>query len=451
MDFKDSPEDAAWRRRYGRGSTRTRRSSRKARRPSPTSSVRTTRTRTRSSTQSKAWQKKLYEAGYAAITWPKAVRRPGRLADAVVHLRPGDVEVRRPGRCVHDRPRDDRSDDHVARHARSRRSASCRRCSRAPRSGASCGASRTPDRTSHRSRRARNATRRPATGSSTDRRSGRPARSSRSGASSSRAPISKRRSTAGSRASSSTWRTRASRSGRSGRSTAPPDFNEVFFTDVRIPDDQRVGDVNDGWRVALTTLMNERFAIGVGGGSGGIAHASVPAREEDARATAGPRSTTARSVRSSRRRTSTDELLALTGYRSLTKIAKGGIPGPEGSAMKLVGTRLCVRTRGHRVQDPRACPALLRRRGAGRRSLGERMALGARHPPRRRDRRDHEEHHRRARARASEGAAGRQGRPVPRREGEGPAALVGARAEPSPVGFVVGPQAIPMCANSRSA
>jgi acyl-CoA dehydrogenase len=48
-------------------------------------------------------------------------------------------------------------------------------------------------------------------------------------------------------------------------------FNEVFFTDVRVPDDHRLGDVNQGWTVALTTLMNERAAIGAGGGGvGGI-------------------------------------------------------------------------------------------------------------------------------------------------------------------------------------
>jgi alkylation response protein AidB-like acyl-CoA dehydrogenase len=45
-------------------------------------------------------------------------------------------------------------------------------------------------------------------------------------------------------------------------------FNEVFFTDVTVPDDHRLGDVNGGWGVALTTLMNERLAIG-GGGAGG--------------------------------------------------------------------------------------------------------------------------------------------------------------------------------------
>ena len=41
-------------------------------------------------------------------------------------------------------------------------------------------------------------------------------------------------------------------------------FNEVYFDNVRIPDDQRLGEVGDGWRVALTTLMNERLAIGGG-------------------------------------------------------------------------------------------------------------------------------------------------------------------------------------------
>jgi hypothetical protein len=43
-------------------------------------------------------------------------------------------------------------------------------------------------------------------------------------------------------------------------------FNEVFFTDVRIPDGNRLGEIGDGWRVAITTLMNERASIGGGGG-----------------------------------------------------------------------------------------------------------------------------------------------------------------------------------------
>ena len=48
--------------------------------------------------------------------------------------------------------------------------------------------------------------------------------------------------------------------------TGEAEFNEVYMTDARVPDAHRIGDVGEGWRVALTTLMNERSAIGGGGG-----------------------------------------------------------------------------------------------------------------------------------------------------------------------------------------
>ena len=44
--------------------------------------------------------------------------------------------------------------------------------------------------------------------------------------------------------------------------TGEAEFNEVYFTDVRVPDAERLGDVGEGWRVSLTTLMNERVSIG---------------------------------------------------------------------------------------------------------------------------------------------------------------------------------------------
>src|SRR5688572_14518106 len=51
--------------------------------------------------------------------------------------------------------------------------------------------------------------------------------------------------------------------------TGDAEFNEVFFTDVRIHDSHRLGNEGDGWAVATTTLMNERVALSGGGSSGG--------------------------------------------------------------------------------------------------------------------------------------------------------------------------------------
>ena len=51
--------------------------------------------------------------------------------------------------------------------------------------------------------------------------------------------------------------------------TGDAEFNEVFLTDVRIPDSDRLGAVGEGWRVAMTTLMNERVSIGGGVGPAG--------------------------------------------------------------------------------------------------------------------------------------------------------------------------------------
>src|SRR5262249_25118829 len=59
--------------------------------------------------------------------------------------------------------------------------------------------------------------------------------------------------------------------------TGGADFNEVFLNDVRVPDEHRLGEVNAGWTVALTTLMNERATVG-GDGGGPAAAALTPER-----------------------------------------------------------------------------------------------------------------------------------------------------------------------------
>ena len=112
------------------------------------------------------------------------------------------------------------------------------------------------------------------------------------------------------------------------------DFNEVYFTDVRIPDSQRLGAVGQGWQVSITTLMNERLALGAGGG--GNFHSLVklaqtvtiddkPAIEDSA--------VRARLADWYCKRSG----LKYTGYRALTALSKGETPGPENSIGKLVG------------------------------------------------------------------------------------------------------------------
>lgn len=110
-----------------------------------------------------------------------------------------------------------------------------------------------------------------------------------------------------------------------------PEFNEVFFDDVKLAPGSEVGAVNGGWGVALTTLMFERLTIGAGSEGMGYrserfakAIASDPdaARDPEVRARFGELAS---------------ELLALrfTGYRLLTAISRGQIPGPEAGMGKI--------------------------------------------------------------------------------------------------------------------
>jgi len=111
------------------------------------------------------------------------------------------------------------------------------------------------------------------------------------------------------------------------------EFNEVFFTDVRIPDSQRLGAVGDGWNVSLTTLMNERMSIGARVATGfpelftycsnlmlgdGLAIDDPNVRSKLA----------GWAVKNSG--------LKYTSYRSISALSKGERPGPENSIGKLV-------------------------------------------------------------------------------------------------------------------
>ena len=116
--------------------------------------------------------------------------------------------------------------------------------------------------------------------------------------------------------------------------TGAAHFNEVFLTDVRIPDSQRVGDVNDGWRVAMTVLMNERMsAASAFNAQATVAPLVRVAQQTDAYASSEVRQQIAELYIGAK-------LLTLTGHRTVTKIKKGGIPGPEGSISKLVWSDL---------------------------------------------------------------------------------------------------------------
>ena len=115
--------------------------------------------------------------------------------------------------------------------------------------------------------------------------------------------------------------------------TGGASFNEVFFNEVRVPDDHRLGDVNDGWRVALTTLMNERASIGSGSGGSGGGVASIErlagmlehfGKSDDA------------VLRDQLMRVWIDfQVAKYTGQRASDKVKAGQLPGPEMSIGKL--------------------------------------------------------------------------------------------------------------------
>jgi alkylation response protein AidB-like acyl-CoA dehydrogenase len=110
-------------------------------------------------------------------------------------------------------------------------------------------------------------------------------------------------------------------------------FNEVYFTDVRIPDAQRLGAVGQGWEVSLTTLMNERLSIGSGMSTGfpELFRFCLEA-EIDGRPAVDDAAVRSKLAQFAVRQSG----LKYTGMRAITALSKGQTPGPENSIGKLV-------------------------------------------------------------------------------------------------------------------
>lgn len=111
-------------------------------------------------------------------------------------------------------------------------------------------------------------------------------------------------------------------------------FNEVYFTDLRVHDSQRLGEPGQGWEVAITTLMNERLAVGDASGPDFEEIFLLASALEDENGTALVDDSLVR-----------DRLadwycqqsgLKYTKYRTISALSKGGTPGPENSITKVV-------------------------------------------------------------------------------------------------------------------
>ena len=119
-------------------------------------------------------------------------------------------------------------------------------------------------------------------------------------------------------------------------------FNEVFFTEARVPADWQLGDLGQGWNLALSMLMFERVSIGAGGGSGFNADRS-PSLISAAQALGQSDDPVLRQgladlwIR--------EQIKGYIGQRIRAAVAAGRVPGPEGSLAKLNGSLLARRVR----------------------------------------------------------------------------------------------------------
>jgi alkylation response protein AidB-like acyl-CoA dehydrogenase len=110
-------------------------------------------------------------------------------------------------------------------------------------------------------------------------------------------------------------------------------FNEVYFTDVRVSDKQRLGAVDDGWKVSLVTLMNERLAVG---GGSGLDYSVIMRLARTLRTDKG----SPLNDQAFRERLADwyvqSEGLKYTRFRTMTALSRGQTPGPESSIGKII-------------------------------------------------------------------------------------------------------------------
>jgi alkylation response protein AidB-like acyl-CoA dehydrogenase len=112
-------------------------------------------------------------------------------------------------------------------------------------------------------------------------------------------------------------------------------FNEIFFTDVKVKDSQRLGEVGQGWTVALTTLMHERLAVG-GGQGGGLDVPQLISLARELELEDGP------AIKNAAVREKIADWyvrsagLRYTTMRTMTALSQGKQPGPEASIAKIV-------------------------------------------------------------------------------------------------------------------
>ena len=112
--------------------------------------------------------------------------------------------------------------------------------------------------------------------------------------------------------------------------TGDSDFNEVFIDDVFVPDENVIGEVGDGWKVAITTLMFERAGLGMA--------SSIVIKQDLADLAELIRERGVDNDPAIRQRFGDlvvlSETMWLNGYRGLSRVIRDGIPGPEGSIVK---------------------------------------------------------------------------------------------------------------------